>query len=332
MLNKGQFISFFSAIPKAELHLHVEGVVSRKTTAMLLNKLDPSAHYDIESVGAFFNFNNLSEFVESFITIQKAFQEPRDFEALFNDLKDYLIENGIIYTETYLAPTTFIRNGLDFEFIIKQAVKMVRRLKRENKITIKFIIDVSRTFGLENAMKNLDVVLDLRKKYPEIIGIGLGGDEKMGPAGNFAPVFKKARDAGLNVVAHAGESVGPESVRDAIELLQAQRIGHGISSIFDKNLVEDLAKRKIPLEICPTSNMFTKHYFDSYEKHPAKQFFDAGVVVTISTDDPSFFGANLIDEYYYLYSKWVFLWKRLKLSWKIVFVIALQVPLLKIDG
>ncbi len=303
MINKDQFYTFMKVIPKAEIHLHSEGVISKDTVLKLLQKAHPERACDLTCVDGYFNFSNLSEFVEMFLAIQKAFINPSDFDILFEDMRNYLIDNGIVYSETFISPTSFIRNGLDFEKIIERVIKSIRKIKKNDHITIKLIIDMSRTFGTENAMNNLNIALDLRNRYSEIIGVGLGGDEAKGPASKFVSVFEKARSEGLKVVAHAGESIGPESVWDTISLLKVDRIGHGISSIFDKKLIQTLIAKKIPLEVCPTSNIFTKHYFSALENHPIREFYDSGMAITLNTDDPTFFGIGLIDEYYNLYTK-----------------------------
>ncbi|MBT3275249.1 MAG: adenosine deaminase, partial [Spirochaetales bacterium] len=166
---------------------------------------------------------------------------------------------------------------------------------------MKFIIDVSRSFGLDNAMNNLN--LTIANPFEHIIGIGLGGVEASGPAKDYESVFALAKEKGFHVVAHAGEDVGPESVWDAIKLLNAERIGHGISSIQDKKLLKFLVKKQIPLEVCPTSNLFTQKYVKVLEEHPIRAFFDQGIYVTVNTDDPTLFGIDLIDEYMSLTNK-----------------------------
>jgi adenosine deaminase len=180
-------------------------------------------------------------------------------------------------------------------------VKKIDEIYEKDHIKIRLLIDVSRTFGAENAQNNLDIVL--KYNSDKIIGIGLGGAESKGPAAEYKDVYANAKKAGLCRVAHAGEDVGPESVWDSIKLLDAQRIGHGISSIQDENLVKYLADNKIPLEICPTSNVFTKKYVQKIEDHPIRPFFDKGVIVTVNTDDPTFFNVSLLDEYWNLYTK-----------------------------
>ena len=139
--------------------------------------------------------------------------------------------------------------------------------------------------------------------FDGFIGIGLGGAEQKGPCKEFGPVFEKAIKDKYHAVAHAGEDVGPESIWDALRILHAERIGHGISSVQDEELVKYLCDKRVPVEVCPTSNVFTKKYVKKMTEHPVREMFDKGIPVTIATDDPIFFGVELIDEYWNLYSK-----------------------------
>jgi adenosine deaminase len=148
---------------------------------------------------------------------------------------------------------------------------------------------------VKNAKKNLD--LTIKNRVENVIGIGLGGAEAEGPAREYKKVFSKAAKSDLRIVAHAGEDVGPESVWDALKLLKAARIGHGISAVQDEALMDYLAETQVPLEICPTSNLFTQRYVKALEDHPIRTFFDRGINVTVNTDDPTVFGIDLIDEY-----------------------------------
>ena len=185
--------------------------------------------------------------------------------------------------------------------MVKIFDEKIAQIKEKHGITIKLLMDVSRTFGCENAMNNLNLL----KKYPSpnIIGIGLGGAEVKGPAKEYEPVYAQAIKDGLKVVAHAGEDVGPQSIWDSLNYLHIQRIGHGISAIQDEKLMEVLKEKQIPLEVCPTSNVFTKKYVNSISSHPIKEFYKRGLFVTVNTDDPIFFKTTLTEEYWKLYSE-----------------------------
>ena len=155
------------------------------------------------------------------------------------------------------------------------------------------------TFGPENASKNLQRIL--AAKTDSIIGIGLGGAELMGPAASFKEVFEQAHAEGLHAVAHAGEDDGPWSVRDTVEVLKAERVGHGISAIQDPSLVDLLAEKQVPMEICLTSNIFTGKYVREEKNHPVRHYYDKGLLCSVNTDDPEIFRVDLTDEYFKLY-------------------------------
>lgn len=299
-MTKADFYEKLRKIPKAELHLHAEGMVSHDTVLFLYNRACPEKKYTKKDIEELFKFRDFSDFISAFISIQQMFTID-DFSLLLKDMEKYFLQNGIVYSEVFVAPTSFIRAGMDFSKIMDIMVSGVRDMKKKHGIEIKYLIDVSRGFGLENALNNLDLTLELNKKYPEIIGIGLGGDENKGPACEFVQAFKKAEEAGLKLVAHAGEVVGAESIEDAVRLLNVSRIGHGISSIYSEKVQKLLSEKKVALECCPTSNVFTKYYVKKIEEHPIKPLYRNGVPVTLNSDDPTFFNVELLDEFYNLY-------------------------------
>ncbi|ORC34604.1 adenosine deaminase [Marispirochaeta aestuarii] len=290
------------SIPKTEIHLHLEGLVSVDTLWYLINhnKLEFDGINTRQDLERQFNFNNLDEFIWFFINVlQNTFKTSEDLKCLISDAKSYLSRNNIVYAEIFFAPSKFLQNGLDFGEMMGILHEGAQKIKLEDNIEIKFIIDVSRTYGVENAEQNLALILE--NFNDSIIGIGLGGSESQGPAEQFATVFEKARKKGLKVVAHAGEDVDASSIWNSLKRLKAQRIGHGISAKDDPKLIEYLRKTWIPLEICPTSNVFTRKYVQRLQDHPIRLFFDSGVNVTLNTDDPTLFNIELVEEYYNLY-------------------------------
>ncbi|HOV14079.1 MAG TPA: adenosine deaminase [Spirochaetota bacterium] len=299
-MEKKDFYKLFKKIPKAEIHLHTEGVISRDTARTMLSRKLPE-YKDPKKIEELFEYDNLKDFIKAFLLIQNSFEYLSDFNALFNNIIEYLKKNGIVYAEMFFSPSLFVKNGWNFKDMMDVFIKKIGKIRKKYKIKIKIIIDVSRTFGAENAMKNLKSILKYNNKT--IIGIGLGGDEKKGPARDFEDVFKLAKREGYHRVAHAGEDDGPQSIWDALNLLGAERIGHGIASIEDEKLMNYLSSQKLPLEICPTSNIFTQKFVKNMEEHPIKEFYKRGIVTTLNTDDPTFFNVSLIDEYWNLYSK-----------------------------
>lgn len=290
-------INFLREIPKVELHLHMEACISRQTLAGMLEK--NKVEYKEEELVKLYKFSNLQEFINLFLFILDSIKTPDDFALIFQNLRQYLEYNNIYYAEVFLAPSRMIQNGLNFNEIAQTLDRLANECERDGGPVVRYLIDVSRTFGIENASKNLQHVIDA--KATNIIGIGLGGAELMGPAREFGPVFEQARSEGLRTVAHSGEDDGPWSVRDTVEILKAQRIGHGTSAIQDPSLIQLLKERQIPIEICLTSNIFTGKYVKHEKDHPVRRYYDEGLVCTINTDDPEIFDVNLTDEYWKMY-------------------------------
>ena len=290
-------LAFLKEMPKTEIHLHMEACISKETLIKLMEK--NKVKCDHEEISTLYKFKNLQEFVKLFLFILDAIKTPEDFEVIFHNLRSYLENNNIRYAEVFLAPSRMIANGLDFNEIAQTIDYLSSECSRSGGPEIKYLIDVSRTFGAENASKNLQKILKLKRH--NIIGIGLGGAELMGPARDFKDVFAQAKAEGLRCVAHAGEDDGPWSVRDSVLELGAERIGHATSAIQDPSLLEILKNRRIPLEICLSSNIFTGKYVREAKDHPVRQYFNDGLICTVNTDDPEIFDINLTDEYFKYY-------------------------------
>ena len=306
-MTENRLRQLLKAIPKTEIHLHLEGLASVDTVWNLIKRhnLNIPGITSKKELSKRFQITSLDGFIDLFINIiQESFHEDKDIRLLMEDLRKYLVENNIVYAELFFAPSKFLMNGFSFEKMIRILDDGVTEIEKLENRKVRFIIDVSRTSGVENAKKNLD--LTIKHKTKNIIGIGLGGAEVKGPAKEYQEVFTSAQENNLYLVAHAGEVVGPESIWDAINLLHASRIGHGISAIYDEKLMDYLKEQQIPLEICPTSNIFTGKYVKKLEEHPIKEFFKRGLFVTVNTDDPSIFGNNLVEEYMSLFKKQVF--------------------------
>ncbi len=323
-MERKDFYRLLKAVPKAELHLHAEAVIRPATIAELYKKstgrLMPQTELD-----KLFSYFDLPGFLESFLYIQTLYTSAQDLEFMFRDFSDYLEENNIVYAETFFSPTMHIRKGRTYKDMINVIQNSVNNLDQHGRI-VKVLIDVSRSFGLDNAMNNLEYML--QNPVPCVIGIGLGGDEQKGKAEEFETVYKRAKDHGFHRVAHAGEVCDSSSIKNTIQILGAERIGHGITAAYDKDLTDYLSITKVPLEVCPTSNIFTRKYVTELEKHPVKQLYDAGVFVTINTDDPVFFKVSLIDEYWNLYDKLGFTLEDIKIlilnSFKAAFITEAQ--------
>ncbi|HRY54820.1 MAG TPA: adenosine deaminase [Spirochaetia bacterium] len=292
---------FIHSLPKTEIHIHAEATVSFDSYFALNRKygMDPSLKgpADFRKLLA---MDSLGAMIKNFLYLQTLFRAPEDFALVVPDVEAYARRNNVRYMETFVAPSMVLKQGgIDFKGILDPLVEGFDRLASSGGPDVRLIVDVSRTFGPENAKRNVDHVLRYlgNRSTDRVIGIGLGGSEAGNPCAPYKAVFAAAREAGLRVVAHAGEEVGPESIRDAVAELGAERIGHGTSAVQDPALMDLLAERAIPLEVCPASNVITGKYVRRYEEHPLRAFFDRGMLVTLNTDDPVLFEVELDEEF-----------------------------------
>lgn len=300
-----RILSFLQELPETEIHIHMEAMLTVETALELIKKNNLQSELEIHNEDQLyerFQVNNINDFIQVFHVLQRVHKTEEDFRYLVRDVKNYCKRNNIYYIEVFLAPTQFIKNGLDFAemvWVINDEIN--RKDSNSHEVDIKLLIDVSRNYGETNAMRNLDLAIE--NKTGCIIGIGIGGAENLpeADARYFKRVFEKAVNNGLKVVAHAGEVMGAEFIWETIKELNIARIGHGISAVYDEKLMNYLKETQIPLEICPTSNIFTQKFVKKLSEHPIRTFYDRGLNVTVNCDDPSIFGVELNDEYLNIY-------------------------------
>jgi adenosine deaminase len=254
-----------------------------------LSPLLPGANHPDHDAQSLFEFQDFQQFLASYLFTSYFFREVADFRDLIQAVRRTLVAQNIVYAEVTVSLIEYLNQGLRLE----EMVEAMEEASDSPEIRIRWIIDLVRDFGAELTLDVLRKVL--ARKTSTIGGITLGGSEHRVPAGVFKEHYALARDHGLGLTVHAGEAAGPESVWDAIQSLGVDRIGHGVRSIEDPRLVDYLVKHQIPLEICPTSNLKTGVY-PSYEAHPVCELYRAGVAISISTDDPSFFDTTLAGE------------------------------------
>ena len=296
----GGLQKFIASIPKTEIHLHIEACVSSDSYRQLMRKYDIPLNRENKARIDFSKIESLKSMVEAFYFVQSFFQEPGDFQLVVDDVIRYARRNNIYYLEAFASPSMILNRGyVSFDEMFAALTEGFARAHEQTGVDVRLIVDVSRSFGLDNAMKNLNLLQKFLSSHPteRILGIGLGGQEQGHPCADYKTVFDKARKSGHHVVAHAGEEVGPESVWEAIDVLKAERVGHGTSAIQDPKLMDTLRDRGIPLEICPKSNVITQTYVPTYKDHPIRQFYDHGMMVTVNTDDPILFSIELNQEY-----------------------------------
>ena len=299
--------SFIQSLPKAELHLHLEGSVEPGTLAELSrrhntplptenNRYDVRGSGDVlteDDVRRLYSYKDFNGFMLAFKSVTERLRTPEDYELITYRLMQKLRQQNIMHAEVYVSVGVIRWRGQDFEPIFEGMERGRERGQRDFGVSLLWIFDAVRHFGPEAAAE----VFDLAARYVDrnVVGIGIGGDERRGPAEWFRDLYKKAADQGLRLTAHAGETTGPESVWSALNI-GAERIGHGLSIAQDPELVEVLAHKQVPVEICLSSNLRTG-VCAGFREHPLKSFFDEGLMVTLNTDDPAMFQTSLNREY-----------------------------------
>ena len=292
-----QVLNFLEKVPKTEIHLHLEACVGPDIIWQLIQKNKiPLQKTDLR---AKYKFRNLNEFIDLFLFIQSTFYREEDLTYCLVGLKEYLLKQRIVYAEIFFSPSRFVQKGFDFGKMVEVLVQGVRDIKKEYGLEIRIIFDVSRTFGVENTMRNLKQIL--RYRQSEIIGIGMGGAERKNPSKQFQKVFQEAQASGLKTVVHTGEDLGPEEIWSSLEYLKPHRIGHAVSAVLDNKLMDYLKEHQIPVEVCVSSNVLITDLVQEIKDHPVKKFYKKGLLVSINTDDPEIFKTNLNLEYFKIY-------------------------------
>ncbi len=280
-------------LPKVELHLHLEGAIPHDALWDLIQKYggDPRVSR-LEDLAAVFRYRDFPEFIQTWLWKQGFLREYDDFELIGRAVAAELARQRIWYAEIHFSPADVAEQGLEAQGV---ALAIRRGLSAVPDVVVALITDVVRDKGPEGAARTLEAVAEVSKQAG-ILGIGLGGSEQLYPPEPFASVFERARELGLRTTAHAGEVAGPESIWGAIRVLRVDRIDHGMRAVDDPSLLAYLVERHLPVTSCPGSNVRTGA-IASIDAHPIRQLFDAGVVVSVNTDDPAMFGLSLAGEY-----------------------------------
>jgi adenosine deaminase/aminodeoxyfutalosine deaminase len=283
--------SFIVALPKAELHLHLEGTIDPTTLVELQTRHGESP--TLREVEALYSFQDFTGFLMAFKAITEHLRAPEDYELITYRLMERLKAENVLHAEIFVSVGVCLWRKQNFSAIFEALERGRERGEKDFGISLLWILDAVRQFGPSEAQHVAEIAARFKDRH--VAGFGIGGDERRAGPELFRDVFAYAADQGLRLTAHAGETTGPESIWGALNL-QAERIGHGLSAFRDPELIEELSQRQIPLEVCITSNVRTGAC-PSVEAHPVRYFFDHGIMVTLSTDDPAMFRTSLCREY-----------------------------------
>ncbi|MER5701581.1 adenosine deaminase [Micromonospora sp. NPDC002296] len=288
--------TFIAGLPKVELHVHHVGSASPRIVAELAARHAGRSPVpaDPDALADYFAFRDFAHFIEVYLSVVDLIRDPEDVWTLTHEVARELARQQVRYAELTVTPYSHVRRGIPAPAFCEAIEDARKRAEADFGIALRWCFDIPGEAGLPAAEETLRICLEERPDG--LISFGLGGPEIGVPRPQFKPYFDRARAAGLHSAPHAGETTGPQTVWDALRDLGAERIGHGISAAQDPKLLAHLAERRIALEVCPTSNLRTRAVA-SLDEHPLPRLVEAGVLVTINSDDPPMFGTTLDDEY-----------------------------------
>jgi len=287
--------AWIAALPKAELHVHHVGSASPRIVAELaLRHGDTPVPKEPNAVSDYFQFTDFAHFVVVYLSVVDLVRTSDDVRMLTYEIARDMTTQSVRYAELTCTPYTSLVAGVAPEAFCEAIEDARVGAERDFGIVLRWCFDIPGESGIPAADETIRIATEL--KPDGLVSFGLGGPEIGVARPQFGPHFDRARAAGLHSVPHAGETTGPETIWDALRVLGAERIGHGISAVEDPRLVDHLVERQIPLEMCPTSNVATRAV-SSLDQHPIKQLVAAGVVVSVNSDDPPMFGTSLNQEY-----------------------------------
>jgi aminodeoxyfutalosine deaminase len=282
---------FIRSLPKAELHLHLEGSIAPQILLELRQRQGKQS--TLAEAEALYQYKDFFGFLTAFKTLTEDLQNPADYELMTYRLMEQLKAENVLHAEVYVSVGVCLWRKRDFDTIFEGLERGRERGEKDFGVSLLWIFDAVRQFGPGAAREVFGRAVKFRQR--NVVAVGIGGDEQKAPPELFRDAYAYAADQGLRLTAHAGESAGPESIWGALNL-GAERIGHGFTAYQDPELIEELAQRQIPVEICLTSNLRTA-CCSQISQHPVRRYFDQGLMLTLNTDDPAMFGTSLTREY-----------------------------------
>jgi adenine deaminase len=285
---------FIAALPKAELHLHIEGTLEPEMAFELAAKHGVVLPYaSVEAMRRAYQFSNLQAFLDMYYAGADLLRDQADFHALTAAYLRKAREQGVVHVEIFFDPQTHTQRGVPLASVVGGIRRALLDAQREHGLSHRLILCFLRHLSAADAMRTLEQALAFREA---ISAVGLDSSEAGHPPGKFIAVFERARREGLLAVAHAGEEGPAQYIRDALDLLQVRRIDHGVRCEEDPELVLRLARERVPLTVCPLSNIKLQ-VFDRIEAHNLKRLLDRGLCVTVNSDDPAYFGGYVLENY-----------------------------------
>jgi len=281
-------------IPKAEIHIHLEATITPDLCRKFAKKNNVNLPKDIFGNKYAYEWTDFYDFIKKYDLVTSVIHSPEDYRELTYVYLKECANNNVLYVEAMISSTHAKLKGMTYDSFLQGVYEASQQAEKEFGIVSRFIMNGIRHLGPDSVKETATEVLN--NPHPYLVGFGLAGDELHFPPKLFTKTFDMLKEANFPITVHAGEWDGPENIRNAINLLHPTRLGHGVRSIEDVNLVNEIIEKDIVLETCPTSNIATNIY-ESYEAHPVKKLFDAGVKITVNSDDPPFFNASIAGEY-----------------------------------
>jgi adenosine deaminase len=285
---------FLKGLPKAELHLHIEGTLEPELAFRLAGKHGMTLPYgSVEELRGAYQFSDLQSFLDIYYAGASVLRDVDDFFALTEAYLRKAHEQGVVHVEIFFDPQTHTERGVAFRTALEGITRALRAGREQFGITSRLILCFLRHLSAADAMRTLEEALPFKEA---ITAVGLDSSERGHPPSKFTAVFDRARNEGLLAVAHAGEEGPPEYIYEALDLLKVKRIDHGVRSEEDPKLVERLARERMPLTVCPLSNVKLK-VFDKVDDHNIRRLLERGLCVTVNSDDPAYFGGYLLENF-----------------------------------
>jgi adenosine deaminase len=287
----------YDAIPKVELHCHVEGTIRPSTVADLARKA--GRPLPVDDVTELYRYGSLNEFLTIFWFVQEMLGDPEDWErAAYESIVD-AAPYGLRYRETFFTPARHLESGQDLGEIVSGLTRGLERAEAETGVRCMLICDMDRAYGGRAGVDLVERLVELRTagRADRVIGLGMDSTEKGVDPTDYLPAYELARTAGLRCTAHAGEDTGPDNIETVLDVLKVERLDHGLAILQDEELTKRVAGERIPLDVCPNSNVLIANKVENLSEHPFRRMREAGLLATLNTDDPAMTDLDLAKEY-----------------------------------